>query len=83
MKLELRVSTSYEGTAHIMVASTVAPAFLAWFLPGAAWFHHELIPSAAPASRALNSRSQMAIWQLGNCMFLAETVCPNSYFHAR
>ena len=47
-------------------ASTILPSVLAWFFPGAAWFHHELIPSAAPAA-PLDARTRMAIWQLGNC----------------
>ncbi|KAA1466683.1 hypothetical protein DENSPDRAFT_831559 [Dentipellis sp. KUC8613] len=49
--------------------STVAPAFLIWFFPGASWFHHELIPSSS-AAPALDARTTMAIWQLGNCYLL-------------
>ncbi|KAF8139792.1 hypothetical protein EV363DRAFT_1444287 [Boletus edulis] len=49
--------------------STISPAFLAWFFPGAAWFHNQLIPTEAP-SKALDARTTMAIWQLGNCYML-------------
>lgn len=45
------------------------PTFMAWAVPGAAWFHHELIPSASSVPLALDPRTTMAIWQLGNCMF--------------
>lgn len=47
---------------------TIAGAFAAWFSPGAAWFHHQLVPSLEPAPVALsNPRDKMAIWQLANC----------------
>ncbi|KIJ59823.1 hypothetical protein HYDPIDRAFT_177691 [Hydnomerulius pinastri MD-312] len=49
--------------------STISPAFLAWFFPGAAWFHHELIPIGT-SSGPLDARTTMAIWQLGNCYML-------------
>ena len=54
---------------YIEPASTIAPAFLAWFFPGASWFHHELIPFAPPLAQ-LDARTTMAIWQLGNCYLL-------------
>ena len=47
----------------------MSPAILAWFFPGAAWFHHELIPSKGPPLGSLDPRTIMAIWQLGNCPF--------------
>lgn len=47
--------------------STIVPAFLAWFFPGAQWFHHQLIPSSAPVPSVLDARSTMAIFQLVNC----------------
>lgn len=44
------------------------PAVMAWSFPGAAWFHHELIPDGTPVPAALTDpRTTMAIWQLGNC----------------
>lgn len=51
--------------------STISPAVLAWFFPGASWFHHQLIPSssAAPPAGFLDPRTVMAVWQLGNCAF--------------
>jgi len=49
--------------------STISPALLAWFLPGAAWFHNQLIPTDGP-TKALDPRTTMAIWQLGNCYML-------------
>ncbi|KAI0935671.1 hypothetical protein AcV5_004025 [Taiwanofungus camphoratus] len=55
---------------HIEPASTILPAILAWFFPGAAWFHHELIPDATPTPAALDARTVMAVWQLGNCYLL-------------
>ncbi|KAI0065858.1 hypothetical protein BV25DRAFT_1821542 [Artomyces pyxidatus] len=55
---------------YIEPVSTILPAFLVWFTPGADWFHHELIPSSDPASLPLDGRTTMAIWQLGNCYFL-------------
>ncbi|KAN0101026.1 hypothetical protein V8E55_001010 [Tylopilus felleus] len=49
--------------------STVSPAFLAWFFPGAEWFHAQLIPESTP-SGPQDARTTMAIWQLGNCYML-------------
>ncbi|KAF8554553.1 hypothetical protein OG21DRAFT_1412345 [Imleria badia] len=49
--------------------STISPAFLAWFFPGPEWFHAQLIPAGTP-SVALDARTTMAIWQLGNCYML-------------
>lgn len=49
------------------LASTALPALMAWLFPGAAWFHHELIPDGSPVPTALDPRTTMAIWQLGNC----------------
>ncbi|KAH9981410.1 hypothetical protein BGW80DRAFT_1162386 [Lactifluus volemus] len=56
---------------YIEPASTILPALLIWFTPGASWFHHELIP--APPQEpvvSLEARTRMAIWQLGNCYLL-------------
>jgi len=57
---------------HLEPISTISPAFLAWVFPGAAWFHHQLIPSSDPAPdiSTLEGRTKMAIWQLGNCYLL-------------
>ena len=52
------------------------PAVMAWFQPGAAWFHHELIPDNSVAPAALDARTTMAIWQLGNCMSTAAVGVP-------
>lgn len=38
-----------------------------WTVPGAGWFHHELVPDGAP-SGLLDDRTTMAVWQLGNCI---------------
>ncbi|KAH7884007.1 hypothetical protein F5I97DRAFT_1633805 [Phlebopus sp. FC_14] len=51
-------------------ASTISPAFLVWFFPGARWFHNELVPLSNVASGSLDARTTMAIWQLGNCYML-------------
>ncbi|CAL1697048.1 unnamed protein product [Somion occarium] len=51
--------------------STVLPAVIIWGVPGAAWFHHELVPDGTPPSEAfMDARTTMAVWQLGNCYFL-------------
>ncbi|THH30391.1 hypothetical protein EUX98_g3805 [Antrodiella citrinella] len=51
--------------------STTIPAIMIWTVPGAAWFHHQLVPDTAPVPSALmDPRSLMAIWQLGNCYLL-------------
>ncbi|PCH33094.1 hypothetical protein WOLCODRAFT_134893 [Wolfiporia cocos MD-104 SS10] len=57
---------------HIEPASTILPSVLAWFFPGATWFHHELIPDSTPipAAGSLDPRTVMAVWQLGNCYLL-------------
>ena len=50
------------------LASTIMPAVMAWLVPGAAWFHHQLIPDGTPSPNVLtDARTTMAIWQLGNC----------------
>ncbi|KAK7688108.1 hypothetical protein QCA50_008478 [Cerrena zonata] len=49
--------------------STILPAVMIWTVPGAGWFHHELVPDGAP-SGLLDDRTTMAVWQLGNCYFL-------------
>jgi hypothetical protein len=50
--------------------STTFPALMAWIFPGAAWFHHELIPSSGPLApgAVLDPRTLMAVWQLANCL---------------
>ncbi|KAH9855838.1 hypothetical protein C2E23DRAFT_812203 [Lenzites betulinus] len=56
---------------HIEPFSTMLPAVMAWVFPGAAWFHHELIPDGTPTPASLtDARTTMAIWQLGNCYLL-------------
>ncbi|KJA29379.1 hypothetical protein HYPSUDRAFT_32799 [Hypholoma sublateritium FD-334 SS-4] len=51
--------------------STITPALMVWFFPGASWFYHQLIPSASPVPVAsLEPKALMAIWQLTNCYFL-------------
>lgn len=49
--------------------STTIPVLMIYIFPGATWFHHQLVPSSAPAppSGFLDSRTEMAIGQLGNC----------------
>ncbi|KAF8270974.1 hypothetical protein EI94DRAFT_1569512 [Lactarius quietus] len=61
----------YKGLfLYIEPASTILPAVLIWFTPGAAWFHHELIPAPGESPDSLEARTRMAIWQLGNCYLL-------------
>jgi len=57
---------------HIEPASTILPSILVWFFPGTTWFHHQLIPDSTPTPPAgfLDPRTQMAMWQLGNCYLL-------------
>ncbi|VDB89984.1 unnamed protein product [Peniophora sp. CBMAI 1063] len=55
---------------YLEPASTIMPTFMAWAVPGAAWFHHELIPSVSSVPSTLDPRTTMAIWQLGNCYML-------------
>ncbi|TCD71454.1 hypothetical protein EIP91_010160 [Steccherinum ochraceum] len=52
--------------------STTIPAIMIWTVPGAAWFHHQLIPDSSPAplNASMDPRSLMGIWQLGNCYLL-------------
>ncbi|KAJ7293923.1 hypothetical protein C8J57DRAFT_1553534 [Mycena rebaudengoi] len=51
--------------------STMIPALMSWVFPGSAWFHHQLIPSALPApTKILEPRTEMMVWQLGNCYLL-------------
>lgn len=50
-----------------LTVSTILPAFLIWLTPGAAWFHHELIPAPHEPAAIIDPRTRMAIWQLGNC----------------
>ncbi len=54
-----------------MVVTTILPVILIWFTPGAAWFHHELIPDSDPHRlyASVDDRTRLAIWQLGNCAF--------------
>jgi len=54
---------------HIEPVSTIVPVLMIWFYPGAKWFHGELIPDSA-VSESLDPRTNMAIWQLGNCYML-------------
>ncbi|KAJ7071575.1 hypothetical protein C8F01DRAFT_1111096, partial [Mycena amicta] len=56
---------------YVEPTSTMLPALMAWALPGAPWFHHQLIPTSAPVPTApLDPRTQMMVWQLGNCYLL-------------
>ncbi|KAH9981835.1 hypothetical protein BJV74DRAFT_853170 [Russula compacta] len=55
---------------YIEPVSTILPAILIWFTPGAAWFHHELIPAPQESFTSIDARTHMAIWQLGNCYLL-------------
>ncbi|KAH9030140.1 hypothetical protein EDB85DRAFT_1866693 [Lactarius pseudohatsudake] len=62
---------AYKGLfLYIEPASTILPAVLIWSTPGAAWFHHELIPAPGESPHILEARTRMAIWQLGNCYLL-------------
>ncbi|KAI5120215.1 hypothetical protein M0805_000030 [Coniferiporia weirii] len=56
---------------HLEPISTISPAILGWFFPGAAWFFNELVPPTPGAPvPALDARASMAIWQLTNCYLL-------------
>ncbi|KAJ7239011.1 hypothetical protein B0H12DRAFT_1204228 [Mycena haematopus] len=56
---------------YIEPISTILPALMSWTFPGAAWFHHQLIPSSDPVpTTALDARTHMMVWQLGNCYLL-------------
>ncbi|KAH7911814.1 hypothetical protein BJ138DRAFT_1005833 [Hygrophoropsis aurantiaca] len=59
---------------YIEPVSTISPAVLAWLFPGPAWFHDQLIPSAANTLTTpippLDARTTMAITQLANCYLL-------------
>ena len=63
------------------VASTIIPFIMIQVFPGAAWFHHQLIPSEITSPTAsLQPRTLMAVWQLGNCTwrrFDALPHCPH------
>jgi hypothetical protein len=52
--------------------SAILPAPMIWFWPGAAWFHHQQIPSSKPFlfSGNLDLRTTTALCQLGNCYML-------------
>ncbi len=65
--LEQQASLTTIFTPRVIVL-TMLPCFFIWTFPGAAWFHHELIPdgTASPA-KALEARTEMSILQLGNC----------------
>ncbi|PVG00703.1 hypothetical protein CPB86DRAFT_782244 [Serendipita vermifera] len=54
---------------HVEPVMMIFPALLLWFIPGALWFHNELIPGVEPAT-SLDPRAQMVIWQLANCFAL-------------
>ena len=52
------------------------PSVMAWIVPGAAWFHHQLIPDGTPVPAVLDdARTTMAIWQLGNCTHRPRSSC--------
>ncbi|KAI9508674.1 hypothetical protein F5148DRAFT_1194061 [Russula earlei] len=55
---------------YIEPSITILPAILIWFTPGAAWFHHELIPAPHEHVASIDARTLMAVWQLGNCYLL-------------
>jgi len=52
--------------------STISPALMIWLWPGASWFHHQLVPSyeSSMPLGLLDSRTTLAVWQLGNCYML-------------
>jgi hypothetical protein len=64
-------------TRFNVVVTTILPAFLIWFTPGAAWFHHGLIPDPHESFASIDARTRMAIWQLGNCAFLSLFFVPS------
>jgi len=63
---------------HIEPISTISPAFLGWFFPGAAWFYRGLVPEVVGVRETLTTvtestldvRARMAVWQLTNCYLL-------------
>jgi len=55
---------------YIEPITTILPAVLIWLKPGAAWFHHALIPAPYEPVANVDARTRMAIWQLGNCYLL-------------
>lgn len=63
-------------TRFNVVVITILPAFLIWFTPGAAWFHHGLIPDPYGSFASVDARTRMAIWQLGNCALHSLCFCP-------
>ena len=62
-------SAFIDRTQSNVVVTTILPAFLIWFTPGAAWFHHGLIPDPHESFSSVDARTRMAVWQLGNCAF--------------
>jgi len=50
--------------------STILPSVMAWVAPGSAWFWFQLIPSTGSPPSQVDDRTNMAIWQLGNCYLL-------------
>ena len=61
-------NSEFSSSSDFLLVSTISPAFISWFFPGAAWFHHQLIPTSTPVpSEPLDPRTKMAMWQLGNC----------------
>ncbi|KAI0809093.1 hypothetical protein BC629DRAFT_1481914 [Irpex lacteus] len=58
---------------YLEPALTALPCFLIWTLPGAAWFHHGLIPDDRPSPSSTvipDARTHMTVLQLGNCYLL-------------
>lgn len=65
----------------LFIVTTVGGAIACLFYPGASWFFHELVPPSlqvpSPASyNVLDSRSFMAVLQMGNCeqLYLFDTI---------
>ena len=63
---------------RLVAVSTALPAILIWLKPGAAWFHHELIPAPDESFTSIDARTRLAVWQLGNC-----ALCSLSFFLSR
>ncbi|KAF7306413.1 hypothetical protein MIND_00432500 [Mycena indigotica] len=56
---------------YLEPTSTMLPALMAWTFPGARCFHHQLVPTAnSVPTTPLETRTQMLVWQLGNCYLL-------------
>ncbi|KAI0706211.1 hypothetical protein BC835DRAFT_1260788 [Cytidiella melzeri] len=54
-------------------AITALPCLFIWTLPGAAWFHHGLLPDDTPPPSSTvipDARTHMTVLQLGNCYLL-------------